>query len=251
VIAQGGGGSCASHYDTALALAREGFVVAAVSHAGDTHDDQSRVLELWRRPAQLGRLISYMALEWPGHGRIDSRRVGAFGFSNGGFTVLAAAGGIPDLRLIDPYCRANPTHDLCTALANAGVTSVASLVPPAGAWRPDPRIRAVASAAPAFGFTFGRSGLLGVRVPVQLWRADRDAHQPTPWYEEAVRAALPREPDYRVVRGAGHYDFLPPCGAPLDAAAPEICASGAGFDRAEFHRQLNARLVSFFRRHLR
>ena len=56
VISHGGGGSYAAHYDAALALARAGFVVAAVSHAGDTYDDQSKVLMLWRRPVQLSRL---------------------------------------------------------------------------------------------------------------------------------------------------------------------------------------------------
>ncbi|WP_245279119.1 hypothetical protein [Mesorhizobium loti] len=49
VISHGGGGSYASHYDTALAMASAGFIVAAVSHAGDTYDDQSKVLMPWRR----------------------------------------------------------------------------------------------------------------------------------------------------------------------------------------------------------
>jgi predicted dienelactone hydrolase len=52
-ISHGGAGSLASHYGTALALAEAGFVAAAVSHAGDTYNDQSQVLKLWRRPEQL------------------------------------------------------------------------------------------------------------------------------------------------------------------------------------------------------
>jgi predicted dienelactone hydrolase len=53
-----------SHYDTALALAHAGFVAAAISHAGETHDDQSKVLQLWRRPAQLRLLLSYVLHDW-------------------------------------------------------------------------------------------------------------------------------------------------------------------------------------------
>jgi predicted dienelactone hydrolase len=105
VISHGGAGWFGSHYDTALALAHAGFVAAAVSHAGDTFDDQSRVLQLWRRPAQLHRLVDYMLDEWRGHGQLDAARVGTFGFSNGGFTVLAAAGAIPDLSTIGPFCK--------------------------------------------------------------------------------------------------------------------------------------------------
>jgi predicted dienelactone hydrolase len=57
VLSHGGGGGYDSHYDTAFALAHAGFVVAAVSHQGDTYNDQSQVLKLWRRPAQARRLV--------------------------------------------------------------------------------------------------------------------------------------------------------------------------------------------------
>lgn len=251
VMSHGGGGWYDGHYDTALALARAGFVAAAVSHAGDTFDDQSRVLQLWRRPAQLHRLVDYMLGEWPWHERLDANRIGAFGFSNGGFTVLVAAGGVPDLSAIAPYCEAHPEHDLCETLKHAGVDLHAGADVPASAWVHDPRIKAAVVAAPAFGFAFGRTGLSGVHVPVQLWRAADDRHQPNPYYEEAVRADLPQAPDYHVVANAGHYDFLPPCGALMARKRPDICTSSPGFDRAAFHEQFNAEVVQFFRATLR
>jgi predicted dienelactone hydrolase len=251
VLSHGGGGSYAGHYDTALALARAGFVVAAISHAGDTYDDQSKVMMPWRRPVQLSRLIDYMLSNWRERGAIDAGRIGAYGFSNGGFTVLVEAGGIPDLMKIDPYCTSNPTHDLCTALAQAGVRSVSLLNIPSDAWKPDRRIKAIAAAAPAFGFTFDRVGLASVRIPVLLWRAADDRHQPSPWYEEHVRDALPQVPEYRVEARAGHYAFLPPCSARMLKSAPRICIDAPGFDRADFHKRLNAELIRFFQANLR
>jgi predicted dienelactone hydrolase len=250
VISHGGGGSYAGHYDTALALAHAGYVAAAVSHAGDDTEDQSQVLKLWRRPAQLARLVSYMVDDWPAHDRLDPARIGAFGFSNGGFTVLVAAGGVPDLRKIDPYCRTNPGHDLCLALKQAGVDSATKIPIPAGAWTADRRIQAVVSVAPAFGFAFARAGLQNVRVPVQLWRAADDHHQPNPWYEEPVRAALPHVPEYHVVKGAGHYAFLPPCSGQMAKAVPSICEDPPGFDRTAFHSVFNAEVVRFFQHSL-
>jgi predicted dienelactone hydrolase len=246
VMSHGGGGSFSGHYDTALALARAGFVAAAVSHAGDTFDDQSRVLELWRRPAQLHRLIDYMLDEWRWHKRLDAARIGAFGFSNGGFTVLVAAGGIPDLSKIAPFCEVHPDHDLCEALRHASVDLHFAANVPADAWVHDPRIKALVIAAPSFGFTFGRAGLSGVRAPVQLWSAADDRHQPHPYYDEPVRADLPHAPDYHVVANAGHYDFLPPCDARLSRIRPEICTSQPGFDRAAFHEQFNSEVVRSF-----
>jgi predicted dienelactone hydrolase len=185
--------------------------------------------------------------EWPRHGELNADSVGAYGFSNGGFTVLVAAGGVPDLARTAGYCAANPDHDLCRALRQAGVDPHLGGDAPPDAWTADPRIKAAVIAAPAFGFAFGRPGLKAVTIPVQLWRAADDRHQPTPWYDEAVRIALPRPPEYHVVVGASHYDFLPPCGPRLAAVAPAICADPSGFDRAGFHNAFNAQVVRFFR----
>ncbi len=251
VLSHGGGGSYASHYDTALALAHAGFVAASVSHAGDTYADQSQALRLWRRPVQLRRLVSYMLNAWPWHGRLDRTRVGAFGLSNGGFTVLVAAGAIPDLDKTAPYCRVHPDHDLCQALRQAGIDPHLGREIPANAWVADPRIKAAVIAAPAYGFAFGRTGLSKVHIPIQLWHAADDRHQPDPWYDAAVRRALPSPPDYRAVAGARHDDFLPPCSPRMVAKAPRICTSQPGFDRAVFHHYFNAQIVRFFRAELR
>ncbi|HXZ10179.1 MAG TPA: dienelactone hydrolase, partial [Paraburkholderia sp.] len=121
----------------------------------------------------------------------------------------------------------------------------------ASAWIHDPRIKAAVIAAPALGFTFGRAGLSGVHAPIQLWRAADDRHQPHPYYDEAVRVGLPQAPEYHVVADAGHYDFLPPCGAGLSRKRPDICSSLPGFDRAAFHEQFNADVVRFFEATLR
>jgi predicted dienelactone hydrolase len=44
VISHGTGGSLAGHYDTAIALAKAGFVVAALTHPGDNYRDDSRAM---------------------------------------------------------------------------------------------------------------------------------------------------------------------------------------------------------------
>ncbi|TDM82637.1 hypothetical protein, partial [Lactobacillus crispatus] len=95
------------------------------------------------------------------------------------------------------------------------------------------------------------AGLANVHIPVQLWRGAEDRHQPDPWYEEPVRLALPQPPDYHVVPGAGHYDFLPPCGPHVAAAVPQICADPPDFDRAAFHARFNADVTRFFEANLR
>ena len=245
VISHGNGGSKEGHSDTALALAKAGFVVAALEHSGDNYRDQRRATDLANRPRELGLLISFMLNDSQQKSYIDAKRIGAFGFSSGAFTVLAAAGGTPDLNLIEPHCRQYPRHFACQLVARDRPAPSAGSV-----MTVDRRIGAIVVAAPVLGFVFEK-GLGQVRLPVQLWRADADTILPAPFYADAVRNALPVKPDFRAVPNAGHFDFLAPCSAILRQAAPFICQSADGFDRSEFHARFNADVIDFFRRKLR
>ncbi len=247
MISHGQGGGLANHYDTALALADAGFVAAALTHTGDNLHDQSRVLMIQDRSRQLRVVTDWMLHTWPAHARIDPTRIGVFGFSAGGFTALVAAGGVPDTGLLGPHCAAHPSEFTCALIARNHADPARLPQIPTSAWIHDPRIKAAVVAAPALGFTFGRSGLSGVHIPLQLWRAADDHILPQPFYPQAVRDALPTSPDYHVVANADHFDFLAPCSAALKDAAPVICTSAAGFDRAAFHATFNAAVVGFFR----
>lgn len=239
VISHGTGGDYAGHVDTAAALARAGFIVAALTHPGDNWRDNSRATRIEGRPPALSATISYMLQGWSGRAAIDPDRIGAFGFSAGGFTVLAAAGGRPDMTRFADHCAKHPTFFVCTLLKSQPRTL-------SSAWpsMTDPRIKAIVVAAPAIGFTFDRTGLEGVRIPVQLWRADDDQILPAPSSADAVRFALPNKPEFHAVPTAGHFDFLAPCAEP--ATMPHLCASAPGFDRTKFHARFNAEVVRFF-----
>ena len=245
VISHGNGGSKEGHYDTALALAKAGFVVAALEHTGDNYRDQARATDIANRPREISRLIDYMLAEWPEHSALDPRSVGAFGFSSGGFTVLAAAGGRPDLSLIAPHCAKRPSSYDCRLVANQGAPAASSQT-----FTGDPRIRALVVAAPALGFTFAH-GLSAVTQPVQLWKAADDRILPAPEYADAVRAALPSPPDFHVVENADHWDFLAPCSEAFARAVPMICHSAPGFDRTAFHDTFDRAVAAFFAANLR
>lgn len=244
VLSHGTGGDFAGHVDTAVALARAGFVVAALTHPGDNWRDNRQATHIEQRPPALSATITYMLQAWPGHAAVDPDRVGAFGFSAGGFTVLAAAGGRPDLGRLAEHCRQHPAFFDCTLLKAQPRGA------PIGPWPEmrDPRLKAIVVAAPALGFAFDAKGLAAITIPVQLWRADADQILPAPFYADAVRAALPQPPEFHAVAGAGHFDFLAPCADP--ARMPQLCGSALGFDRAAFHRNFDRDVVRFFREKL-
>jgi predicted dienelactone hydrolase len=246
VISHGNGGGIPSHADLALALASAGHVVAAPVHAGDNYADQSAVGSasfFTGRTRQLHDAVDYMLGNWRGHDRIDPERIGAFGFSAGGFTVLTAIGARPDLRLVATHCAEAPEFacDVLryarSALLNAGAPGVDD------AFVPDSRIKAAVVAAPGLGFTMGPSGLAAVSVPVQLWSGDSDDKVPYATNARPVREALGSRVEFHPVPGAGHLSFLTPCGV---LAPSDFCADPSPFDRKAFHRDMNARVVAFF-----
>jgi predicted dienelactone hydrolase len=240
VISHGSGGWLGGHADSAEALAEAGYVVAAPTHTADNYRDRSgygTIRVLAGRPRQVKRTIDFMLGSWDGKTRIDASRIGIYGFSAGGYTALIAIGGVLDVTRIAVYCRQAAAEPECLNRPQRQGTLES---PPPGIWTHDLRIKAAVIADPGLGFLFDKPALAGVGVPVQLWSANLD-EVVSPRSTDIVRVSLPQPPDYHLVEGAGHYVYLPPC---TDDVV--YCKDRPGFDRAGFHRELNAAMIGFF-----
>lgn len=252
LISHGAYGSLASHYDTAIALAQAGFVVAALTHTGDNSDDQSYLgnrIDLIDRPRQAKLVLDWMLDSWPEHDHLDQGRVGIFGFSLGGFTSLVEIGGTPELHRMALLCSTHPDAPECAFIKRTHGDQL-DPNPPRPEWAHDARIRAAVIAAPAVSFLFGPGDLKRVSIPIQLWRAEDDTQAPDATNSGVVRKELPVHLEEHIVPGQDHYVFLAPCSAALAAAVPEICHDTADFDRAVFHKSFNDAVVSFFKKEL-
>jgi predicted dienelactone hydrolase len=253
IFSHGTGGWLGSSYDTARRLAEAGFIAVALTHPHDNSADRSAAgsrRNLIDRPRHLSVVLDYVLKRWAARNSVDSQRIGAFGHSLGAYTVLVAAGAMPDLATISAMCRTNVSAPECAFIRqNHGDQLHYAVVPP-GTWRADRRIRAIVVAAPALGFVFGVSGLQGVRVPVQLWAAEDDSQAPNAWNSDLIERRLPSKPEVHKPPRSGHFSFLAPCTRALARAVPLICTDPAGLDRAAFHEELDADVVRFFQEHL-
>lgn len=244
VISHGTGGTFAGHIDTAVALADAGYVVAAISHPTDNAEDTSGFgtpAQLVDRVHDLSKLIDHMTSVWRGAAQVDRERIGAFGFSAGGYTVLTAMGGRPEYSRLPTHCRENVTDAVCAPMMKRW-DSMSKVQAP----KPDVRIKAAVVAAPGLGFLFDSSSLRKRAADIQLWRAGRDEVLLHPFHAQAVADSLGAAADVRLVDAAGHYVFLTPCPDQLRKALPDICADAPPFDRVSFHRHFNAEVIKFF-----
>jgi predicted dienelactone hydrolase len=249
VHSHGTGGSHLGHHDTLAALARAGFVAAAVQHPRDNFQDTSGFgtdLQLIGRPHHIVALIDGVLGDPTVGPLVDKARIGMAGFSAGGYTALLVAGAVPDFSLREAYRKAVPNDPLRRRF---DATAKQRRKPDLG-FIADPRVKALFLMAPAVGYLFDRAGLAKVAIPVRLYRPSEDEILTHPWNAERIAQMLPNPPEYEVVNGAGHYVFLAPCPAMLAAQLREICEDPPGIDRAAFHARLNADMVDFFRRTL-
>jgi predicted dienelactone hydrolase len=248
VLSHGTGGMALNSYDTAIALAEAGFVVAAVTHTADNYRDQAAAFtqrNFVDRPRHVSRVIDFMLTTWPGHRSIEPTRIGIFGHSAGGATALIAAGGIADMTRVVAFCQTDTQDWGCRQARQRERVAEDTAAPVTGA---DTRIKAIVVAAPAIAIAFQPKGLAAVKVPVQLWVGGQDEIIRN---GSLVRPLLPARPDYHLVAYGGHFAYLSPCSDMLKRAAPQICTDPKGFDRAAFLRGFHRSVITFFRQHLR
>lgn len=261
LLSHGTGGTELNHHDLGTRLARDGYLVAAVRHAGDNWQDRSLVTSgryFSERPRQLSRVLDALLASPEWGARIPAGRIGAVGHSAGGYSVLALAGAQAEPARAAQHCQTvQDDPGFCSLAKNsslgpAGSQWAASPSAAASAGAPDADLVGVADAritaavvmAP-MAVVLTPQSLAAVRVPVRVLIAEKDAVLSTPYHGGHVLAHLPGARG-RTVAGAGHFAFMAQSTMPLPSAAGDAAANPPGFDRPAFLAELDEEVAGFF-----
>ncbi len=239
-------------------LAAHGYIAAAPNHPGNNSRDMTLAGAIlwWERATDLSDVLDAM-LQDPQFGQhIHPKRIGAVGYSMGGYTVLELAGARTDREAFFRYCRSPEARGACSPSEMPGVlqrekqlerdpTAQSSLARSGDSYR-DPRIRAVFAIAPGLGEAFTPAGLKDVTIPVEILAGAADQVAPVASNAERFARFLPSCRLKILPGGVGHYTFLDTCTPLGKQILPEYCDDAPGVNRASVHAQAIADVIAFF-----
>jgi predicted dienelactone hydrolase len=268
LLSHGTGGSAMQMAWLGTALARAGFIAVAVDHPGNNSDGKLTAEGFalwWERATDLSQVLDGMLADPEFGKKIDQDRIGAAGFSIGGYTVLELAGAQTDIAELYVGCRQQPDRAGCLVPEMKGLpgdlkttddflhavrkTSGESLAR-SGELFSDDRIGAVFAIAPALGFTQTEESLRAIRMPVELVVGDDDRIAPAKDNAGYVRSQV-RGARLTTLPHVSHYTFLDVCTADGKAKLAQYCEDEKEVDRAAVHEKVAGMAVAFFDRGLK
>ena len=248
VVSHGAGGMALLHRDLAMALASQGYVVAAPTHPRGRGNDISGVGVWVGRPKQVSRVIDTVLEDGTLGAHIERERIGVVGHSNGGYTALAVAGAQPSTSAAAAHCREHPDDAIFCGFGGAAAREADREIGHIPELR-DPRVRSIVLMAPNVA-RFTDDALAKVTVPVLVYAAEKDDLTRVRYHAERLARAVPQA-DCVLVKGAGHFSFVASFPAALKIVAGDAARDPDGFDRDALHEVMNREIVEFFGRTLR
>lgn len=252
LLSHGSGGGSSNLVWLAEYLVQHGYLAVAVDHYGNTFGNNSPegTVAVWRRPQDLTRALNVLLSDARFGNRIAIDRVGAAGFSAGGYAVIALAGGRYHPEMMAAYCRQHATESDCQLAPGFDPSTLPDFASASAAYR-EPRIRAVFAMAPAVGQGFGPEDLASVHIAVSIVASTHD--EMVPFEANAQRyAQLIPGAQLTPLESGGHFVFMSLCSALGFQHAREVCADiTPDVDRKAIHQRVQQLALAFFDEHLR
>lgn len=265
LLSHGSGGMASGLAWLGTGLAARGLIAVAVNHPGNNALEDYTVEGFslwWLRATDLSAVIDAVLDDKTLGGQVDPARIGAAGHSLGGYTVIAAAGGIAEPARLQAFCRSPAADALCKpppADADMRLKRLARLSSDPGfrqrydkadnSYR-DERVRAVFAMAPGPGPVFTPESLGKISIPVAIVIGSADEVAPPTSGAEVLVKAIPQA-TLKLFPQAGHYVFFGTCTVVGRLVVGVGCGDPEGIDRDAVHAETIRLALEFFAASLR
>jgi predicted dienelactone hydrolase len=237
--------------------------VAGANHPGNTAAaplTRDGFMLWWERATDASQVLDGVLADPMLGPHVDRERIGAVGFSLGGYTVLELAGARTNLQAFERFCTSPQADAICHPPEAARISDASGAAPltlddlspqtrasraRSGASYRDPRVKAVFAIAPALGEAFDSASFADVTIPVSLLAGEADVTAPVATNIHRIAGLMPNA-HVEMVPGASHYTFLDTCLADVVAHLAGICEDGPGVDRDAVHALAADRAIRFF-----
>ncbi|MBG6215034.1 putative dienelactone hydrolase [Cryobacterium sp. CAN_C3] len=215
VLSHGTGGAGEDLDWLAAPLNDAGYLVATIDHHGNSYNDEYLVEGFtfpWERAQDVRVLLDHLVAEHD----VDVNRIGAAGFSFGGYTVAALLGARIDPAIMAamfqghiPAPNVPEFPDLIEALRTKYTDAELAAIAQAGsASMKDTRVRAGVLLAPGIGRLLAPESLQQIVAPVLLRWGDADENTSPGDNALVYRDLIPHAVGRTLGPDVGHYIFL-------------------------------------------
>jgi predicted dienelactone hydrolase len=257
VLSHGYRGNWSNQVWLASALARKGYIVAAVNHPGTTTHDRNpqAAAQLWQRSVDLRRTIDEVTTQPEKFGQVANNRVAVVGHSLGGWTALEIAGARFDPDRFAEDCKTHPQLASCTVYEQMNpARSPDSKAALAADWR-DKRVTAVVTLDLGLSRGLTDESLVALPVPTLVIAAGVPSLELPAELESAnlARRLPPASSRYVEISDASHFSFMSICKPGAQAMLEEevpgdgiICRDGEnGRDRGVIQQEVVSLIADF------
>jgi predicted dienelactone hydrolase len=262
-LSHGTGGSALQTAWLGTYLAARGYIVVAVNHPGNnvvTGYTPQGFVEWWERARDISLVISEMLADRRFGTKIDHERIGAAGFSLGGYTMMELAGATTDFNGALHWCEQREHVSACNppempdlvakfeAMKNDAQVQQA-VQHSADSYR-DSRIKAVFTIAPAVAQAFPPASLQQITIPVSIVAGGADPNAPVADNAQVFAANIKGAQLTILPGGVGHYTFLDVGTDEGKKKMPQFFVDNPGVDREAVHQQVAEMAADFFDKEL-
>ena len=248
-------GSRFSHHDLAETLAKNGFIVAAMTHWNDNIDNLSKIFtldQLEDRVHDISFLITTMLTNSQFASSIDKDHIAVIGFGPGGAAALLASGGRLDALHWNDYCtHAGKIDPYCSPYIKPRLSLMAQNVNKSRLYI-DRRIKATVIIAPSYGMFFSSKSLKDLNIPFLILKAGLDPINRAPHHADAINSRMPISAKhfFDILPLADHPALMSQCPQSISRDLKDLCIPMDQADREATQKSMARKIIKFLKTYL-